>query len=87
LRQELEINKRKMEEMQLMRHDAPRAQQRSTELELLKARTEELDRLRMTNIAARSLEVGKKSMYFGGLSAALAVAAGIAPLVVACVLM
>jgi hypothetical protein len=87
LRQELEINKRRIEEIQRLSHNVLRAQQRSAELELLKARTEELNRLQMTNIAARSLNVGKGSLYFTGLSAALTAAVGILPLVAACVLM
>jgi hypothetical protein len=87
LRQELEINKRKVKEMTRLSHSVPHAQQMTKELELLKARTEELNRLQMSNIAARSLNVGKGSLYFTGLSAALTAAVGIVPLVAACVLM
>ncbi|KAE9368403.1 hypothetical protein N431DRAFT_470113 [Stipitochalara longipes BDJ] len=81
LRWEREEIEGKIEEVQLLQGDcAVYEQERNMELERLKRRAKELDRLEMNNIAGRSLEVSKKSMYLSGLG----VAVGVASLAAAC---
>jgi hypothetical protein len=80
VRQEKEEIKRKIEEIELLGEWAVYEQGRNIELENLKQRGKELDRMEMNNIAGRSLNVGKKSMYLGGIG----VAVGMASLAVAC---
>ena len=87
IRQEIEANKQKIEEGQRQKKESARAHQRNRDLELLKIRSEELNRLEMTKLAARRLDISKKQMYLDGLTTALSVAANVAPLAAACVVM
>jgi len=74
LRREREEIKAKIGEVQLQGDWAVYEQERNIELERLKQRAKELDRLEMNNIAERSLIAGQKSMYLGGLGVAVGVA-------------
>lgn len=86
MRQELETTNHKMTKLQQQGKKINRASGGATELELLRARHDELHRLQMISIAARSLAVSEKSMWMG----VIQVIAGVTPLVVgaaACVVM
>ena len=66
--------KAKIEEIQLQGDWTVYEQGKNIELERLKQRAKELDRLEMKHIAGRSLKVSEKSMYFSGLGVAVGVA-------------
>lgn len=74
LREEREEVMVKIVEVQLQEDCGAYEQERHIELEFLKQRAKELDRLESNNIAGRSLRVGKHSMYLSGLGIAVGVA-------------
>lgn len=87
MREEMEATRRQIAELESIKQSGKTSMpERATQLELLRARNEELFRLQMMSIAARSVSNDKKAMWVG----VLQMVAGVAPVVAgaaACVVM